>query len=81
MSASVAHAGGPYPYARNDDIGRRLTVCASSLTVYDLKGQLHNPQTFTVRGFQDACKTWVHGFAWGNVNAHGVVLNGWFCDA
>jgi hypothetical protein len=80
-TAGVAHAAGPYPYAGNDDLGRRLTVCAESLDVHDLKGWLSYPQTFTVESFQGADKTWVYGFAWGNVNAHGLVLNGWFCDA
>lgn len=77
-TAGAAHASGPYSYAGSDDVGRRLTVCAASLTVYDLRGQLRNPQTFTVKGFD---RGYVYGFAWGHVNAHGLVQNGWFCDA
>jgi hypothetical protein len=26
-----------------------------------------------------ARREWVYGFAYGNVNAHGWVQNGWFC--
>ncbi|GAB1646476.1 hypothetical protein [Krasilnikovia sp. MM14-A1259] len=80
-SSGVAYAGGPYPYAGNNDVGRRLTVCADSLDVHNFLGQLHYPQTFTVEGFDGANKEWVYGFAWGTVNAHGSVLNGWFCNA
>ncbi|AQZ70400.1 hypothetical protein BKM31_14930 [[Actinomadura] parvosata subsp. kistnae] len=80
-TGAAAHAAGPYPYAGSDDIGRRLTVCATDLQVRDVVGVLRRGDTFTVKGFDGAYKEWVYGFAYGRVNAHGWVQNGWFCNA
>ncbi|SPL88859.1 unnamed protein product [[Actinomadura] parvosata subsp. kistnae] len=44
-------------------------------------GVLRRGDTFTVKGFDGAYKEWVYGFAYGRVNAHGWVQNGWFCNA
>ncbi|MFI0419282.1 hypothetical protein [Spongiactinospora sp. 9N601] len=80
-STGVAHAGGPYPYAGNDDIGRRLTVCANDLLVRGPNKTLLRGQTFDVKSFSGPDKERVWGFAYGYVNDHGWVENGWFCDA
>jgi hypothetical protein len=80
-----AHAGGPLLWASSGSIGHRLTVCADSLSVRHTRGGaafaiLNRPQTFTVENVdQEFGSEWVWGFAWGNVNAHGYVQNGWFC--
>lgn len=80
-----AHAGGPYKYAIGQDMGRRLTVCAQSLGVRSSEGgqifaYLHNPQTFDVKWVRyEFNNEWVYGFAYGHVNRHGWVQNGWFC--
>ncbi|WP_242907480.1 hypothetical protein [Actinomadura terrae] len=43
-------------------------------------GYLGKPQTFTVQGVDaEFGSEWVYGFAYGDVNAHGYVQNGWFC--
>jgi hypothetical protein len=86
-AAPVANAGGPYRYASGQDAADqvRLTVCATDLGVRHTRGgtpfnYLHHPQTFTVKGVDaEFGSEWVYGFAWGNVNAHGYVQNGWFC--
>lgn len=86
-AAPVANAGGPYRWATAWDAHRqlRLTVCAADLGVRHTRGgtpfnNLHHPQTFTVKGVDaEFHSEWVYGFAWGDVNAHGYVQNGWFC--
>jgi hypothetical protein len=79
-AAAPAHAG---PFAGQDDLGRRLTVCAESLGVRWIPGgvpfdYLHYPETFTVEGFDSG---YVYGLAFGHINRHVYVQNGWFCDA
>lgn len=81
-----AHAGGPYPYAGRDDIGRVLEVCAQTLTVSagagssDYVGTLKSGEHFTVHEITDS-KQYVGGRAHGQVGAEGWVINGWFCNA
>lgn len=70
---------GPYYYAMPWDNGKRLTVCANSLTVYGNNGgtcTLTYPQTFTV---YSGGSEWVSGHAWGYCNMDGWVQTGWFC--
>lgn len=61
----------------------RHTVCASDLYVREQPqgraiGTLYNGQTFDVERYDDSAQ-WAYGMAYGNVNAHGWVQNGWFC--
>lgn len=85
-AATPAYAGGPHVWASGGSIGKRLTVCAQDLGVRHSRGgnpfaSLANGQTFTVENVdQEFGSEWVYGFAWGNVNAHGYVQNGWFCN-
>jgi len=67
--------------AANGTVGVRETVCAESLYVRTeplgaWMGTLHYPQTFTVERIQGE---WVYGFAYGDINRHGWVQDGWFC--
>ncbi|MDT0377372.1 hypothetical protein RM572_01110 [Streptomyces sp. DSM 42041] len=67
--------------AADGTVGQRETVCADSLFVRTAPvgawmGTLHNPQTFLVKRVQG---DWVYGFAYGDINRHGWVQNGWFC--
>jgi hypothetical protein len=39
-------------------------------------GTLHHPQTFLVERVSGG---WAYGFAYGDVNRHGWVQDGWFC--
>jgi hypothetical protein len=39
-------------------------------------GTLYTGQTFLV---EQVDGSWVYGFAYGDVNRHGWVQNGWFC--
>ncbi|WP_461007997.1 hypothetical protein [Streptomyces capparidis] len=61
--------------------GVRETVCADSLYVRTepggaWMGTLHHPQTFLVERVSGG---WAYGFAYGDVNRHGWVQDGWFC--
>jgi hypothetical protein len=85
VGTAPATAGGPYLYASGGSIGQRLTVCAQDLGVRPSRGgtpfnYLYAGQTFLVQGVDSEFGSeWVYGFAYGNVNAHGYVQNGWFC--
>ncbi|MEU1592582.1 hypothetical protein ABZ468_06900 [Streptomyces sp. NPDC005708] len=39
-------------------------------------GTLHKGQTFLVESKQSG---WAYGFAYGDINRHGWVQDGWFC--
>lgn len=61
--------------------GQRETVCAESLSVRTQPGgawmgTLSHPQTFAVERISGG---WAYGFAYGHVNRHGWVQDGWFC--
>jgi hypothetical protein len=61
----------------------RRTVCATDLYVRDapagvIYGALFKGQSFSVERYSPS-GDWVYGFAYGNVNRHGWVQNGWFC--
>ena len=76
-------AGASPAAARDGRIGVRETVCAQDLYVRTepggaWMGTLYYGQTFTVERISDSGQ-WVYGFAWGNINRHGWVQNGWFC--
>ncbi|HEY5832710.1 hypothetical protein [Streptomyces sp.] len=78
-SALVAVAGPAE--AANGRVGVRETVCADSLYVRTeplgaWMGTLYRGQTFTVEKLNGS---WVYGFAYGNINRHGWVQDGWFC--
>lgn len=67
--------------AANGHVGVRETVCAQDLYVRTeplgaWMGTLYQGQTFTVEKIQGS---WVYGFAYGNINRHGWVQDGWFC--
>jgi hypothetical protein len=67
--------------AANGTVGVRETVCAEDLYVRTeplgaWMGTLYKGQTFTVEKLQGS---WVYGFAYGDINRHGWVQDGWFC--
>jgi hypothetical protein len=62
----------------------RHTVCASSLYVRNQPlgatiGTLFQGETFDVERY-DSGGGWAYGMAYGHVNQHGWVQNGWFCQ-
>ena len=68
-------------HAADGQVGVRETVCAQSLYVRTQPlgawmGTLYQGQTFLVEQLDGS---WVYGFAYGNINRHGWVQNGWFC--
>lgn len=61
----------------------RLTVCAESLYVREsaagaIIGTLFKGQTMSVERYSPS-GDWAYGMAYGHVNTHGWVQNGWFC--
>jgi len=63
-------------------IGERETVCAQSLYVRTSPGgawmgTLYYGQTFLVEGPRSS--GYIYGFAYGHINRHGWVQDGWFC--
>ncbi|CAG7618112.1 hypothetical protein [Actinacidiphila bryophytorum] len=67
--------------AANGRVGVRETVCAQDLYVRTAPvgawmGTLYTGQTFLV---EEVDGSWVYGFAYGDINRHGWVQNGWFC--
>ncbi len=68
--------------AANGTVGVRETVCADSLFVRTTAGgawmgTLYQGQTFLVEG--PSSDGYIYGFAYGYINRHGWVQNGWFC--
>ena len=68
--------------AANGTVGVRETVCADSLFVRTTAGgawmgTLYHGQTFLVEG--PSSSGYIYGFAYGDINRHGWVQNGWFC--
>jgi len=68
--------------AANGTIGVRETVCASDLFVRTdpggaWMGTLTSGQTFLVEGPRSG--GYIYGFAYGHINRHGWVQDGWFC--
>ncbi len=62
-------------------VGVRETVCAQDLYVRTAPlgawtGTLYTGQTFLVESRQGS---WLYGFAYGDINRHGWVQDGWFC--
>jgi hypothetical protein len=79
-SALVATTAAP-AQAANGTVGVRETVCADTLYVRTeplgaWMGTLYRGQTFLVEKLDGS---WVYGFAYGDINRHGWVQNGWFC--
>lgn len=67
--------------AADGTVGVRETVCAQDLYVRTeplgaWTGTLFQGQTFLV---EQVNGSWVYGFAYGDINRHGWVQNGWFC--
>jgi hypothetical protein len=67
--------------AADGTVGVRETVCAQDLYVRTQPlgawmGTLYQGQTFLVEQLDGS---WVYGFAYGDINRHGWVQNGWFC--
>jgi hypothetical protein len=69
--------------AADGTVGERETVCANDLYVRTAPhdgpwmGTLYRGQTFLVKGPKTG--NYVYGFAYGQINAHGWVADGWFC--
>lgn len=81
LAASALVAVAAPAEAANGTVGVRETVCADSLYVRTeplgaWMGTLYRGQTFLVEKLDGS---WVYGFAYGNINRHGWVQNGWFC--
>ncbi|RAJ29657.1 hypothetical protein K353_06612 [Kitasatospora sp. SolWspMP-SS2h] len=79
VTAATAAAG--TAAAANGTVGHRETVCAQDLYVRTAPGgawtgTLYTGQTFTVERVQSG---WAYGFAYGDINRHGWVQDGWFC--
>ncbi|HEY3505036.1 MAG TPA: hypothetical protein VGN37_19910 [Actinocatenispora sp.] len=79
-AATVLLATAP-AHAANGTVGVRETVCADSLSVRTAPagawmGTLTYPETFAV---EQVSGGWAYGFAYGHVNRHGWVQDGWFC--
>ncbi|MEV0272312.1 hypothetical protein AB0H43_26345 [Hamadaea sp. NPDC050747] len=69
-------------HAANGTIGVRETVCAQTLYVRTdpggaWMGTLYSGQTFLVEGPRSG--GYIYGFAYGYINRHGWVQDGWFC--
>jgi hypothetical protein len=63
-------------------IGQREAVCADSLYVRTdpggaWMGTLYRGETFLVEGPRSS--GYIYGFAYGHINRHGWVQDGWFC--
>ena len=61
----------------------RHTICAQSLYVREQPegraiGTLYAGNTFDVERYSPS-GGWAYGYAYGHVNDHGWVQNGWFC--
>ena len=68
--------------AADGTVGVRETVCAQTLDVRTTAGgawmgTLYSGQTFLVEG--PSSDGYIYGFAYGYINRHGWVQNGWFC--
>lgn len=80
LAAAVPATGGT-ALAAGGTVGQRETVCAQDLYVRTAPGgawtgTLYTGQTFTVERVQGG---WAYGFAYGDINRHGWVQDGWFC--
>ncbi|KUJ35925.1 hypothetical protein MBT84_41115 [Streptomyces sp. MBT84] len=78
--AALLIGAGP-SLAANGTVGVRETVCANDLYVRTdpggaWTGTLYKGQTFLVESKQSG---WAYGFAYGDINRHGWVQDGWFC--
>jgi hypothetical protein len=81
VSAAVLIGAWPAIAYSNGTVGVRETVCASDLYVRTdpggaWMGTLYKGQTFLVESKQSG---WAYGFAYGDINRHGWVQDGWFC--
>jgi hypothetical protein len=81
LAASALIATAVPAQAANGTVGVRETVCADTLYVRTQPlgawtGTLYRNQTFLVEQLDGS---WVYGFAYGDINRHGWVQNGWFC--
>lgn len=81
VSAAMLLGAGPAQAYSNGTIGERETVCAQDLFVRTdpggaWMGTLYQGQTFQVESKQSG---WAYGFAYGYINRHGWVQDGWFC--
>jgi hypothetical protein len=81
LAASALVAVAAPAQAANGTVGVRETVCAQDLYVRTAPlgawtGTLCQGQTFLVEQLDGS---WVYGFAYGDINRHGWVQDGWFC--
>ena len=78
VATPVANAN--HTRCNHADLYQRETVCAETLAVRTepggaWHGTLYQGQTFYVERISG---DWVYGFAYGYINRHGWVQNGWF---
>jgi hypothetical protein len=81
IAATLAVTAAPAAAAEGT-VGTRETVCAQSLFVRTdpggaWMGTLYSGQTFLVEGPRSG--GYIYGFAYGHINRHGWVQDGWFC--
>jgi hypothetical protein len=81
VSAVLLLGAGPALAYSPGTVGVRETVCANDLYVRTdpggaWMGTLYKGQTFLVESKQSG---WAYGFAYGDINRHGWVQDGWFC--
>ncbi|WNI14542.1 hypothetical protein [Actinacidiphila sp. ITFR-21] len=81
LTASALLAVAGPAEAAGGTVGVRETVCAQDLYVRTepvgaWMGTLYQGETFLV---EEVDGSWVYGFAYGRINRHGWVQNGWFC--
>lgn len=81
LISAALFVGSAPAQAANGIPGVRQAVCAQDLFVRTAPlgpwmGTLYYGQTFLTKEVRGS---WVYGFAYGNINRHGWVQNGWFC--
>lgn len=81
VSTALLLGAGPALAYSSGTVGVRETVCANDLYVRTAPGgawmgTLYKGQTFLVENKQSG---WAYGFAYGDINRHGWVQDGWFC--
>lgn len=80
VAPSAAQAEVSVAACSNAVVGYRQVVCAQTLAVRTAPGgawmgELTQGQSFQV---EQVSGGWVYGFAYGHINRHGWVQNGWF---
>jgi hypothetical protein len=81
VAAGLTVSAAPAQAYSGGTVGERETVCAETLFVRTSPGgawlgTLYRGQTFLVEKISSG---WDYGFAYGYINHHGWVQDGWFC--